>query len=65
VLRCTPALFHFWELRGHFQAGCASVQQALASSDGGPALYRGRALNALTALYSRGADIDSAQPIAG
>jgi len=43
-LRCTSALFHFWELRGHFQAGCASVQRALASSDDGPALYRGRAL---------------------
>src|SRR6266568_9369085 len=45
ALRCTSALFRFWELRGHFQVGCASVQQALASSDDGPAFYRGRALN--------------------
>ncbi len=64
ALRCTSALFHFWELPRHFQAGCASLQQALPSSDDGPASYRGRALNVLTALYCRGAHIDGAQPIA-
>jgi predicted ATPase/DNA-binding XRE family transcriptional regulator len=64
ALRCMSALFHVWKLRGHLQAGCASVQQALASSDDGPALYRGRALNAQTDLYCRCADVDSAQPIA-
>jgi len=65
ALRCSSALLHLWEVRGHRLAGCASVQQALASRDDSPALYHGRAHNALTALYCQGAHIDSAQPIAG
>src|SRR6185437_3647735 len=55
ALRCSAALFRFWERRGHFQEGCAWLEQALsgdttALSSG----VRASALNALAFLYWRG-----------
>jgi predicted ATPase/transcriptional regulator with XRE-family HTH domain len=64
ALRCSAALFRFWERRGHFQEGCAWLEQALAHADDAPTPERGWALNALAFLYWRGGDIERAQPIA-
>ena len=64
ALRAAAALFRFWERRGHFQEGCAWLEQALAAAAGVPPQYRGRALNALTFLYWRGGHAERAQPIA-
>jgi len=67
ALRSASALFRFWERRGHFQEGCAWLEQALALPGAGdaPAGLRARALNALAFLYWRGGDAKRAQHIAG
>ena len=57
-------MFRFWERRGHFQEGCAWLEQALAAAANVPPQYRGRALNALTFLYWRGGNAERAQSIA-
>jgi predicted ATPase/transcriptional regulator with XRE-family HTH domain len=64
ALRSSAALFRFWERRGHFQEGCAWLEQALASGGDAPARYRGLALNALAFLCWRGGDPERALPIA-
>jgi non-specific serine/threonine protein kinase len=64
ALRCSAALFRFWERRGHFQEGCAWLDQALRSAPNAPAADRGWALNALAFLCWRGGDPRRAQPIA-
>jgi non-specific serine/threonine protein kinase len=66
ALRTTAALFRVWERRGHFQEGCAWLEQALAlpGAAAAPARERSRALNALAFLYWRGGDADRALPIA-
>ena len=57
-------MFRFWERRGHFQEGCAWLEQALASAAGAPARDRAQALNALANLWWRGGDAAHAEPIA-
>jgi predicted ATPase len=66
ALRTTAALFRFWERRGHFQEGCAWLEEALAMPDAAsaPPRERSRALNALAFLYWRGGDPDRARPLA-
>jgi predicted ATPase/DNA-binding XRE family transcriptional regulator len=64
ALRCSAALFRFWERRGHFQEGCAWVEEALAGVGDAPTPERSWALNSLAFLYSRGGDTDRALPIA-
>jgi non-specific serine/threonine protein kinase len=64
ALRCSAALFRFWERRGHFQEGCAWLDQALRGAPNAPAADRGWALNALAFLCWRGGDPRRAQPIA-
>ena len=64
ALRASAALFRFWERRGHFQEGCAWLEQALASAAGAPARDRAQALNALANLWWRGGDAEHAEPIA-
>ncbi|MDQ6675227.1 MAG: helix-turn-helix domain-containing protein [Chloroflexota bacterium] len=64
ALRSAAALFRFWERRGHFQEGCAWLEEALASAGETPARYRARAYNALAFLYWRGGDARRAEPIA-
>lgn len=64
ALRCTAALFRFWERRGHFQEGCSWLEQVLASTPETPTLDRGWALNSLAFLLWRGGNLDCALPIA-
>lgn len=64
ALRCSAALFRFWERRGHIQEGCAWLDQALRSAPDASAAERGWALNALAFLWWRGGDPARAQPIA-
>jgi non-specific serine/threonine protein kinase len=64
ALLCSAALFRFWERRGHFQEGCAWLEQALRSAQNAPARVRGWALNALAFLCWRGRDMERASPIA-
>jgi non-specific serine/threonine protein kinase len=65
-LRTMTALFRFWERRGHFQEGCAWLQQALALPDVEtvPVRVHIGALNALAFLYWRGGEAESATPVA-
>src|SRR5262249_44582691 len=53
-----------WERRGHFQEGCAWIEEALAAAPEAPLRDRGRALNALAFLYWRGGDAERASPVA-
>jgi predicted ATPase/transcriptional regulator with XRE-family HTH domain len=64
ALRASAALFRFWERRGHFQEGCAWLEEALIAAADAPPPYRGRALNALAFLYWRGGNAERAQSIA-
>ncbi len=64
ALRCSAALFRFWERRGHFQEGCAWLERALRSVPETPTAERGWALNALAFLFWRGGDTERARPIA-
>jgi non-specific serine/threonine protein kinase len=64
ALRCSAALFRFWERRGHFQEGCAWLERALRSVSDAPTAARGWALNALAFLCWRGGDTERARPIA-
>ncbi len=66
VLDTAAWLFRFWERRGHFQEGCAWLEQALALPDVDrvSATVRIRALNALAFLYWRGGEADRATPLA-
>ncbi len=64
ALRCTAALFRFWERRGHFQEGCAWLESALANVPEAPTPARGWALNALAFLCWRGGDLERARPVA-
>ena len=64
VLRAAAALFRFWERRGHFQEGCAWLEEALALAGASRTRNRGSALNALAFLYWRVGDIERAQPVA-
>jgi non-specific serine/threonine protein kinase len=64
ALRASVALFRFWERRGHYQEGCAWIEQSLADAAGAPPRHRGQALNALAFLYWRGGDAERAWPIA-
>ncbi len=66
ALRTMTALFRFWERRGHFQEGCAWLEQALAlpDLDRVPVRVRIGALNALAFLYWRGGEADRAKPVA-
>jgi predicted ATPase/DNA-binding XRE family transcriptional regulator len=66
ALRSAASLFRFWERRGHFQEGCAWLEQGLSRNDGvglSPGV-RATALNALAFLYWRGGAGDRAQPLA-
>jgi predicted ATPase/transcriptional regulator with XRE-family HTH domain len=66
ALRTSTALFRFWERRGHFQEGCAWLEQALALPDVDkvPVRVHIGALNALAFLYWRGGESDRATPVA-
>jgi predicted ATPase/DNA-binding XRE family transcriptional regulator len=64
ALRASAGLFRFWERRGHFQEGCAWLEQALAAASDVPAQFRGRALNALAFLYWRGGNAERARAVA-
>jgi predicted ATPase/DNA-binding XRE family transcriptional regulator len=64
AVRCSAALFRFWERRGHFQEGCTWLEQSLAEAVDAPARDRGWALNALAFLYWRCGDYARAAPIA-
>jgi predicted ATPase len=65
ALRAAAALCLFWERRGHFQEGCAWLEEALALDAGtGPGRYHALALSALAGLSWRGGDLARAQPIA-
>ena len=64
ALRCSAALFRFWERRGHFQEGCAWVEEALAAAPDASPVERSWALNSLAFLYWRGGDVRRARPIA-
>jgi non-specific serine/threonine protein kinase len=64
AVRCSAALFRFWERRGHFQEGCAWLERALRSVPETPTPERGWALNALAFLCWRGGDTERAWPIA-
>jgi non-specific serine/threonine protein kinase len=64
ALRCSAALFRFWERRGHFQEGCAWLERTLRSVSDAPTPARGWALNALAFLCWRGGDTGRARPIA-
>ncbi len=64
ALRCSAALFRFWERRGHFQEGCAWVEEALAAAGDEPTQAHSWALNSLAFLYWRGGDARRARPIA-
>ena len=64
ALRASAGLFRFWDHRGHFQEGCAWLEEALAAAGDAPARYRCKALNALAALCWGGGDAPRAQPIA-
>jgi predicted ATPase/DNA-binding XRE family transcriptional regulator len=65
ALRCSAALFRFWERRGHFQEGCAWLERALRSAPAASKTpERGWALNALAFLYWRGGDTERARPAA-
>jgi non-specific serine/threonine protein kinase len=64
ALRCSAALFRFWERRGHFQEGCAWLERALRNVPDTPTPERSWALNALAFLCWRGGDTERARPIA-
>jgi predicted ATPase/transcriptional regulator with XRE-family HTH domain len=64
ALRASAALFRFWERRGHFQEGCAWLEEALAAADQTGSRFRGPALNALSFLYWRAGDVARARPAA-
>jgi predicted ATPase len=64
ALRCSTALFRFWERRGHFLEGCTWLEQALRCAPDAALAQRGWALNALAFLCWRGGDAERAQPIA-
>jgi non-specific serine/threonine protein kinase len=66
ALRTMTALFRFWERRGHFQEGCAWLEQALELPDVDqvPVRVHIGALNALAFLYWRGGEADRATPVA-
>jgi tetratricopeptide (TPR) repeat protein len=64
ALRAAAGLCVFWERRGHFQEGCAWLEEALAVAGGtSTARARSMALNALAGLYWRGGDVARAQAI--
>ncbi len=64
ALRASAALFRFWERRGHFQEGCAWLEEALSAAGQSGLRYRGPALNALAFLYWRAGDVGRASPVA-
>jgi predicted ATPase/transcriptional regulator with XRE-family HTH domain len=66
ALQAAAGLFRYWERRGHFQEGCAWLEQALAQEGAGsaPVTVRADALNALAFLYWRGGDASRAAPVA-
>jgi tetratricopeptide (TPR) repeat protein len=64
ALRASAGLSRFWDHRGHFQEGCAWLEEALSAAGDAPARYRSKALNALAALCWGGGDAVRAQPIA-
>jgi predicted ATPase/DNA-binding XRE family transcriptional regulator len=64
ALRCSAALFRFWERRGHFQEGCAWLEQALRGTPETAGPERSWALNALAFLRWRGGDPERAAPTA-
>src|SRR5205807_4222962 len=64
ALVCSAALFRFWERRGHFQEGCAWLEEALGGAPDASAGDRGWALNALAFLYWRCGDYERARPLA-
>jgi tetratricopeptide (TPR) repeat protein len=57
-------LFRFWECRGHFQEGCAWLEQALAVAGDASPGDRAPALNALANLCWGGGEAERAEPVA-